>query len=116
MIREASDSVDSRCDWYAERIRERLEEIGDDVRVLVGREGVYVDVEHLRELDEERRRKRPAVRLDQVQVARRDADPLGELDLGELLAPAQRPHLRAEPRGFPRDLSHLLRAPGFYNV
>ena len=48
-----------------------------------------VDLEELREPDEQLRRQRPPVVLDQVQVARRDAEALGELDLVEALAPAQ---------------------------
>ena len=80
------------------RVGEGLEQVVDEPRVVVAAERVQVDAEELRELDEQRRRERPPVRLDEVQVARRDAEPLGELDLAQALAPAQGPDLGSEPR------------------
>ena len=65
---------------------------------------MYVDGEELRELDEEVRGQRPAVVLDEVEVARRDADLVRELDLRETFAPAQRPDFPAELRAVLRPL------------
>ena len=83
------------------RVGEGLGEVGDEPRVLVGRERVDVDVEELREPDEEVRGERPAVVLDEVQVARGDPELLGELDLVEALAAPERADLGAVPRGLP---------------
>ena len=80
-----------------DRVREGLGEIRDEACVLVRGERVDVDAEALRELDEQRRGERSPVALDRVEIARRDAEPRGHLDLREVLAPAQRPHLGPEP-------------------
>ncbi len=81
-----------------ERIAEGLEEIGGEARVLRRGEGVEIDLEALREPDQERRGERAPVVLDEVQVARRDAEALRELNLGEVLAAPERLHLGAEKR------------------
>ena len=77
------------------------------MRVLVAGEGVQVGVEDLRQLDEQRRRERPPVGLDQVEVAGGDPEPLGELDLGELLPATKRPDLGPQPGRIRRAFAHF---------
>ena len=62
-----------------ERIAEGLEQIGQQPVLVVPAERLEVEVEGLRQLDQELGRERPPVVLDQVEVARRDPEPLGEL-------------------------------------
>ena len=72
-----------------QRVAEDLDQVGDERASFVrARACCRSSSEDLREPDEERRRERPPVVLDEVQVARRDPEPLGELDLGEALARA----------------------------
>jgi hypothetical protein len=67
---------------------------------------MQVELEELGELDEERRGERTAVRLDEVQVTRRDAEPLSHLNLAQALAPAEGADLGAEARNFSIWLGH----------
>jgi hypothetical protein len=55
-----------------------------------------VEVEDLRDLDEQRRRHGAPVVLDEVQVGRGDPQSLGELHLAHRLLAAERADLRAE--------------------
>ena len=88
-------NVDRREVAFLEHgIGEGLRQIGNEARVLVGRERMHVHVEELRHANEKVRRQRPAVVLDEVQIAGRDRELLCELDLVEALATAQRANLR----------------------
>ena len=89
-----------------EGVREDLEEVVDEPRVVVAVERVKVGPEELNQLDEERRGQRAPVRLDEVQVARRDPEALGELHLAQALAAAKGSNLGAESGSFPCSLSH----------
>ena len=81
-----------------ERIGKGLGQVRDHARVLVGRERREIEVEDLRELDEERRGERAPVVLDEVQVARGDAEPVGQIDLAHVLRTPVAADLRAEHR------------------
>ena len=67
-----------------------------EANLTIVRERLQLDVKDLGELDEKVGGKRTLVVLNQVQVARRDLQFLGELSLGELFAAAHRPHLGPE--------------------
>jgi hypothetical protein len=53
-----------------EGVREGLREIGDERRVLVARKGVEIELEDLRELDEEACTDPAPILRDEVEVAR----------------------------------------------
>ena len=52
----------------------------------------------LGELEEERRRQRPLIVLDQVEIRRGDPEPLREIDLAQAVTPAKGPDFGAEFR------------------
>ncbi len=85
---------------FEERVGKRLEQVIDEARVVVGAKGMQVDAEHLRELDEHGSGQRPTIGLDEIEVARRDAEPLGEVGLAHAFAAAKAANLGAEPRRF----------------
>jgi hypothetical protein len=106
-----------------ERIGERLEERRHEAPVLVVRESGKLDAEELREPDQERGRERPVVVLDQIEVARRDTEALGEIRLAQALATPERAHLGPQSRrlfpllglGVHDDCLARVRFDSFYN-
>jgi hypothetical protein len=70
-------------------VGERLGEIRNQPAVIVAGKRRHIDAEQLGQLDQEVGRQRPAVGLDQVEVARRDPELARQLDLGQALAAAQ---------------------------
>ncbi len=79
-------------DVAEQRIAEKLGDVGEQPRLLVAREGLKVDIEALRELEQERAVEAALVVLDQVQVAGRYAQARGHGDLGQALPVAQPAH------------------------
>ena len=95
-LRELAHVVGRHRVLLEQRIGEDLLQGVGEARVRVVRERLQIDVEDLRELHQQMRGQRPLVVLDEIEVARRDLQPLGELRLGELLLAAQRPNLGTE--------------------
>jgi hypothetical protein len=82
-----------------QRVAEHLGEVAHQPPVLVGGEGAQVDVERAREAQQQLRGERPAVVLDEVEVARRHAEPLRERGLRQPGARAHGAHAGAVARG-----------------
>jgi hypothetical protein len=80
-------------------VAEDLQQVGHRAGVVLGREGLEVQLQDLGQADEERRRERAPVVLDEVQVAGADAQPVGELGLGHALSAPHGPDLGAERGG-----------------
>jgi hypothetical protein len=78
------------------RVAERLGQVRDEPGVLAGGERLEIEVEVLREAQQQLRGERPPIVLDQVQVARRDAEPLGHRRLRQVEPGAQGADLLAE--------------------
>lgn len=76
----------------AQRLRQRREK----PVAFAGRKLGDVDLELLRECQQYRRRYGTLIVLDLVEIARGDADALGELPLGQSLAIPQIPNLAAD--------------------
>ena len=95
--RELADVDRREVVFFEQRIGERFGEIGDQPAVLIAGERTDVDAEELRQLDQQVRGQRAAVGLDQVEVARRDAELVRELDLRQSFPAPQRPDLGAQP-------------------
>ena len=71
-----------------QRVAEHLPQLGGDTPLVVFREALEIDVERLAELEQEGNRHGPLAALDQVQVARGDAELRRHARLGEpALAP-----------------------------
>ena len=71
-----------------QRVAEHLPELGGDAPLVVLREALQIDVERLAELEQEGNRDGPLAALDQVQVARGDAELRRHARLGQpALAP-----------------------------
>ena len=71
-----------------QRVAEHLPELGGDAPLVVFRKALEIDVERLAELEQERNRHGPLAALDQVEVARGDAELRRHARLGEpALAP-----------------------------
>ena len=71
-----------------QRVAEHLPELGGDAPLVVLRKALQIDVERLAELEQEGNRDGPLAALDQVQVARGDAELRRHARLGEpALAP-----------------------------
>jgi hypothetical protein len=81
---------------FEERIAEHLLQAVGKTRLVVVGECLQLDVKDLGELDQQVRRQRTLIVLDEIEVTRRDAELLGELRLRELFTPAHAPDLRAE--------------------
>src|SRR5438128_1567967 len=75
-----------------------------DARVGARRKTGEVELELLGVLQQERRRQRAPVVLDEVQVARAHRQSVGHLRLRQLLAPSQRANFRAQSR----QLAHVF--------
>ena len=91
-----------------DRVAEHLHQLGDRPGLPLGGERLQVEIEDLGHADEERCRERAPVVLDQVQVARRDPEPLRELGLGQAPLPAQGANLSTQQGRF---LAHRLLPP-----
>ena len=83
---------------FEEGITEDLLEVRRALRFVVFAEGVELDAERLCRLEQQRGGERSLIVLDEVHVARRNAEPLGELQLREPSRAAQIPHLCSEMR------------------
>jgi hypothetical protein len=79
-----------------QRVAERLGQVGDEPGVLPGGERLEIEVVVLGEAEQQLRGERPSIVLDQVQVARRDAEPLGHPRLRQVQPGAQGADLLAE--------------------
>ncbi len=79
-----------------ERVAEYLDQFAREPGLLVLGEAVQVDVEVLRQLEEDGDGHRPLVVLDQVEIARRDAEAFRHLRLGQPALPAQPANLVSE--------------------
>ncbi len=90
-----------QIDLPKQRIGEDLVELGEKPVLVGGGEIAQIEVVGLRQPQQDLRRHRALVALDQVDVARRDAEPLGDLGLRqpELLADA--PEAGSDEQLFP---------------
>jgi hypothetical protein len=79
-----------------QRVGEHFLQVVREPRVRVVRERGQVDVKNLRELDQQMRRQRTLIVLDEVEIAGRDLQPLRELRLRELLFAPEGAHFRTE--------------------
>ena len=61
-----------------ERIGEDLQQVPGELGVLPGGDGLEVELEHVRQSDQQRRSQRAAVVLDQVEVGRGDLEAFGQ--------------------------------------
>src|SRR6185437_17183738 len=70
------------------RIGENLAQAGDDAALVILGEGLQVEIETARQLQQQHRRDRALIVLDEVEIARADLELLGELYLAQpMLAP-----------------------------
>ena len=88
------------------RLGEDLEQVTYHARVVVAAEGMKIHAEDLRQLDEEHGWKRPAVGLDEIEVAGRAPEALGHLHLAEALSSSKPSDLGPQPRQLAVGLAH----------
>src|SRR5207249_3515451 len=79
-----------------ERVAEDLLQVGGEARRAVVGERRDVDAEDLGELDEQVRRQRPLVVLDEIEVAAGDVELAGQIRLTDALAAAEGPNFGTE--------------------
>ena len=79
-----------------EGIAEDLLQVGGEARRAVVGERRDVDAEDLGQLDEQVRRQRPLVVLDEIEVAAGDVELAGQIRLTDALAAAEGPDFGAE--------------------
>ncbi|OIQ65924.1 hypothetical protein GALL_525130 [mine drainage metagenome] len=80
-------------------IAKGLQQVFREALVTVWSQGFEIQAELLGQPDEQGRRQGPLVALDEVQVARADAQGLGQLHLGEPLLAAEQADLGAQAGG-----------------
>src|SRR5206468_783385 len=83
-----------------DRVAEYLVQVGRKPDVLFRGEVLQIKLEDLSQPDEQGRRERAAVVLNEVEVARRDAQALRQVDLRHVLAPTKCAHLGPEKQCF----------------
>ncbi len=81
-----------------QRIAEHLEEVGDQALVLGAGERFQIEVELLRDAQEDLRAERALVVLDEVEIAGGDAETLRHLRLAQAGVAANRPDAGAQPK------------------
>src|SRR3954453_15458298 len=64
--------------------------------MIIIRKRVEIDFQHLRDLDQQMRRQRPLIVLDEIEIARRDLQLGREIRLREVLATTDGPDFGAE--------------------
>src|SRR5205814_1812345 len=82
--------------FFEERIAEHFLQIGGESRGVVVGEGVELDLENLRDADEQMRRQRPLVVLDQIQIARRNVELCRKIGLRQPFAAPERADFGAQ--------------------
>ena len=96
-----------QLDLAEQRIGEDLVQFGEEAVLIGGGEVAQIEIVGLGEPQQDLRRHRPLVALDQVDVAGRNAEPFGDLGLRQPQLLADAPKARPHEQFFPGVGSHV---------
>src|SRR5229473_125513 len=101
-----------QVDLPEQRIGKNLVQLGEEPVLVGGRKIPQIEVIGFRQPQQDLRRHRALVALDQVDIARRNAEPLGDLGLRQSQLLADAPEARADKQLLPGITGHgTLHAP-----